>query len=107
MAKNWKEMNKEFQTMWQKHDRGEMDSTEISGYCADLETMVMNFLTENGVLDSTVLDTSYIKPCPFCGGTAETKHLVQGVYIQCKHCEVSSKSFMDMNDAISSWNARI
>jgi len=52
-----------------------------------------------------------LKPCPFCGGYAETKCRHDGNDIEyfeagCHRCNASRYSYGAMTDAIEAWNTR-
>ena len=50
---------------------------------------------------------SELKPCPFCGGEADTMHAAAGyVYAICEDCGARSSSFGLENRAIEAWNTR-
>ena len=49
-----------------------------------------------------------LKPCPFCGGEAFFREIVEyGVKAVCKNCWNESKFYHDEIDAIIAWNSRI
>ena len=48
-----------------------------------------------------------LKPCPFCGGEAFFREIVEyGVKVVCKNCWNESKFYHDEIDAIIAWNKR-
>ena len=53
-----------------------------------------------------------LKPCPFCGDSAEIIKQTCAVYIRCKNCKSSTAAFTAMiescalDDAIEAWNRR-
>lgn len=49
-----------------------------------------------------------LKPCPFCGGeAAERYECLNGVFVQCNKCGVSTHVFSSQDDAIGTWNRRV
>ena len=54
-----------------------------------------------------------LKCCPFCGGEAEIYYHpredegLYAVYIFCKHCDASSRPFLNEKIAIEAWNRRV
>lgn len=49
--KKWEDMNKEFQYLWKKYDRDDWDPKNLGDYCMMLESMIMNYLSRNKVLE--------------------------------------------------------
>lgn len=51
-----------------------------------------------------------LKPCPFCGCSAEIKEVtcndVKETIAQCSGCKIHSPVFFFGNDAVSHWNKR-
>jgi len=47
-------------------------------------------------------DREKLKPCPFCGGEAETITFSSNEFVQCKMCKASS----DDSGGIRKWNTR-
>lgn len=47
-----------------------------------------------------------LKPCPFCGGEAKTKHFYNTSSIVCADCGSSTALFRDTDTAIAVWNRR-
>ena len=53
-----------------------------------------------------------MKSCPFCGGEAEVRRLknfdgkVMMVFVICKKCGASTRSYASENGAIEAWNSR-
>lgn len=45
--KTFKDMNKEFQYLWNKYGRDDWHAENLGDYCANLEYMVMNYLDRN------------------------------------------------------------
>lgn len=49
-----------------------------------------------------------LKPCPFCGGEAESKELWNRDYeIECKKCGARSGEYLKEKYAIENWNRRV
>ena len=58
-----------------------------------------------------------LKPCPFCGGNAETRRVTplrnsitqtyDGVFVICTQCLTSSNNYPGTKAAIEHWNRRI
>lgn len=53
-----------------------------------------------------------LKPCPFCGGEAETGKTVFGlraglIFVFCKKCYASSLDYKTEKEAIKVWNRRV
>ena len=49
-----------------------------------------------------------VKPCPFCGGHATTKHMRSGhVRIECPDCGATGHIYRDASFARQTWNHRI
>ena len=47
-----------------------------------------------------------IKPCPFCGGEAETQTGNMYAFIECSKCDCRSVEHEDFIEAIKAWNTR-
>ena len=43
----FKDMNKEFQYLWNKYERDDWNADNLGDYCANLEYMIMNYLDRN------------------------------------------------------------
>ncbi len=55
----FKDMNKEFQYLWEKYGRDDWHAENLGDYCANLEYMIMNYLDRNrelGPIKSTASD---------------------------------------------------
>ena len=49
-----------------------------------------------------------LKPCPFCGGKATERHeCLNGVFVQCNKCGVSTNIFSSQDAATRGWNKRV
>ena len=49
-----------------------------------------------------------LKPCPFCGGKAKDRYeCLNGVFVQCNECGVSTRVFPSQSAAIWGWNRRV
>ena len=48
-----------------------------------------------------------LKPCPFCGGKAKERYeYLNGVFMECSECGISTIIFSSQVDAIETWNRR-
>lgn len=61
---------------------------------------------------SGVINTEEIKPCPFCGGEAETNNLMRPdindrYWIECRECGIITKIFDNEQEVIEAWNRRV
>ena len=60
--------------------------------------------------------TITLKPCPFCGGKAEIRHVQPvrsmksgkylGFFVLCTHCLTSSNNYATEAQAAEAWNRR-
>ena len=49
-----------------------------------------------------------LKPCPFCGGKAKERYAcLNGVFVQCNECRVSTYVFSSQDAATRAWNKRV
>jgi len=50
-----------------------------------------------------------LKPCPFCGSNRVCRHYMMGqnrFAVRCLECGITTRSFLDVNDAVKIWNRR-
>ena len=54
--------------------------------------------------------TDELKPCPFCGGEAETEHCGVGMFshwvVYCVNCNATIEDINSREEAIAAWNTR-
>ncbi|WP_366518404.1 Lar family restriction alleviation protein [uncultured Fretibacterium sp.] len=49
-----------------------------------------------------------LKPCPFCGGKAKERYeYLNGVFVQCNECWISTHVFSSQGAATRFWNRRV
>ena len=49
-----------------------------------------------------------LKPCPFCGASAELKHYDIGVYcVTCSRCFASMGGYPKEEQVVEAWNRRV
>lgn len=59
--KSFKDMNNEFQYLWNKFERNDWKVENLGKYCEALEYMVMNYLARNHALDPIISTASKSK----------------------------------------------
>ena len=47
-----------------------------------------------------------LKPCPFCGGGAQSVHGAHSTFIRCVSCRVEAVAFSSYHEAARFWNRR-
>ena len=54
------------------------------------------------------MSKTVLKPCPFCGGKAKERYeYLNGVFVQCNECGISTHIFSSQDAATRAWNRRV
>ena len=54
------------------------------------------------------MSETVLKPCPFCGGKAKERYeYLNGVFVRCNECGISTHVFSSQGAATRAWNRRV